>query len=123
MRRACSRWRPWALVGALVLLLIGPGRGAAVNRSHDWAVHDYAVDMAKVAFPSSSRVIGLEGEMTALRYMQEAERLGLAATPIVADLPAERRKVLEREMAKNDRVTNLSIRSPLEEDGTVIELF
>jgi hypothetical protein len=94
-----AQWRPWALVGAVVLLLIGPGRGAAVNRSHDWAVHDYAVDMAKVDFPPGSRVIGLEGEMTALRYMQEAERLGLAATPIVADLPAERREVLEREMA------------------------
>lgn len=105
MRRSLpAQWRSWVLFGVVVLLLLGPGRGAPVNRSQDWAVHDYAVDMAKVAFPPGSRVIGLEGEMTALRYMQEAERLGLAATPIVANPPVERRQVLEREMANGAAV-------------------
>ncbi|MCS6825766.1 MAG: DUF2723 domain-containing protein [Caldilinea sp.] len=100
MQRALpTPWRCWIAPAAIVLLLAGLGRGAAVNRADDWAAHDYAVDMAKVAFPSGSRVIGLEGEMTALRYMQEAERLGLAATPIVANPPAERRAVLQKEMA------------------------
>lgn len=78
----------------LLLLLVGGGRGAMVNRSRDWAVHDYAVDMAKVAFPPGSRVIGIEGEITALKYMQQAERLGLAATGVVANDPAARRAAL-----------------------------
>ncbi|MBW7881601.1 MAG: DUF2723 domain-containing protein [Caldilineaceae bacterium] len=84
---------------ALVLLLWGPGRGPTVDRSQAWAVHDYAVDMAKVAFPPGSRVIGIEGELTALRYMQEAEGLGLAATPVVADDPAVRRDQLAAAVA------------------------
>jgi hypothetical protein len=78
----------------LLLLLVGSGRGPALNRSSDWAVHDYAVDMAKVAFPPGSRVIGIEGEITALKYMQQAEQLGLAATGVVANDPAARRTAL-----------------------------
>lgn len=100
MRRSLpTPWSAWIAPIVIVLLTVGFGRGAAVNRAHDWAAHDYAVDMAKVAFPPGSRVIGLEGEMTALRYMQEAEGLGRAATPIVANPPAARRAALEREMA------------------------
>jgi hypothetical protein len=106
LRRALhSRWR-WpapatALGSAMVILLItgGIGRGAAVDRSAEWAVHDYAVDMANVDFPPGSRVIGIEGEMTALRYMQHAEGLGLAATPVVANEPAQRRAMLDEMMA------------------------
>ena len=61
-------WSAAAGLAAVLLLLVDPGRGAPVDRSHDWAAHDYAVDMAKVNFAPGSRVIGLEGEMTALRY-------------------------------------------------------
>lgn len=50
-----------------------------VDRSHDWQAHDLAIAMAKVDFPRHSRVIGLEGEVTALMYMQVAEGLGLNA--------------------------------------------
>lgn len=90
-----------ALVSAAVgiLLIGGIGRGAVVDRSDEWAAHDYAVDMAKVDFPAASRVIGIEGEMTALRYMQRAEQLGLAATPIVANEPERRRAMLDEALA------------------------
>jgi hypothetical protein len=89
------------LVGALLLLLtvLGTGRGAPVNRSQDWAAHDYAVDMATVDFPPGSRVLGIEGEMTALRYMQLAEALGLNATPVAADQPEVRRQRLAETVA------------------------
>lgn len=73
-----------------VILIGGGGRGPAVDRSQDWAAHDYAIAMAKVDFPPDSQVIGLEGQITALRYMQQAERLGLNATGVVANTPAER---------------------------------
>ncbi len=75
----------------LALLLFGvTGRGPWVNRSQDWAAHDYAVALAKVAFPPSSRVIALEGEATALRYLQTAAGLGQNATAVVADDPSLR---------------------------------
>jgi len=97
-RLLALRSEPSALVGqgALIMLLalgVG-GRGPMVNRSDDWAAHDYAVSMAKVNYPPDSRVLGLEGEMTALRYMQQAEGLGLNATPVVADDPALRSQMV-----------------------------
>jgi hypothetical protein len=93
-----SRWSRWTQGGqlfAVVLLLIGGGRGAAVNRNQVWTVHDYAIALAKIDFPSNSHVVGLEGEMTALRYMQQAEGLGLPATAVVADDPVRRRQIVE----------------------------
>jgi hypothetical protein len=69
-------------------------------RSGEWRAHDYAVDMAKVPFPPGSRVIGLEGEVTALKYMQAAEGLGLAATPIAADDPTRRRALVAEAVAE-----------------------
>jgi hypothetical protein len=89
------------LAGVLLVLatLAGLGRGAPINRSQDWAVHDYAVDMATVDFPPGSRVLGIEGEMTALRYMQQAAGLGLRATPIAADQPDVRRQRLAEAVA------------------------
>ncbi len=55
--------------------------------------------MAKVDFPPGSRVIGIEGEITALKYMQQAEQLGLVATGVVANDPAVRRNALAAALA------------------------
>jgi hypothetical protein len=93
-------WPGGIIVVTLLLLLAwNPGRGPAVNRSGDWRAHDYAVDMAKVPFPPGSTVIGLEGEVTALKYMQAAEGLGTNATPVAADDPQRRRENLARAIA------------------------
>jgi hypothetical protein len=89
-----AQWHWIVGLTAVVVLALGPGRGPWVNRSQEWATHDYAVDMAKVDFPAGSRVIGLEGEMTALKYMQQAEGMGRNAIPVVADDPAQRRLAL-----------------------------
>jgi hypothetical protein len=88
-----------AAAALLLLTALGPGRGEAVDRSGDWAAHDYAVDMAKVAFPPGSVVIGLEGEVTALKYMQAAEGLGANATPLAADDPQARRDAIATAVA------------------------
>ncbi len=90
-----------ALAGLAISLLLvwGLGRGPAVDRSGDWAAHDFAVDLAKVDYAPGSRVIGLEGEMTALKYMQQAEGLGRAATPIVANDEAARRMAVQEGVA------------------------
>ena len=92
----------WIVLAGLAISLLlgwGTGRGPAVDRSETWAAHDYAVDLAKVDFGPGSRVIGLEGEMTALKYMQQAEGLGLAATPIVANDEEMRRAAVAEGIA------------------------
>ncbi len=71
------------------------GRGGPINRSQDWAVHNYAVALAKVDFPANSRVIGLEGQITALHYMQQAEALAPNVQGIVADDPVQRVTAVE----------------------------
>lgn len=95
-----ARWNALLAVLILLLLMVGGGRDAPPDRRGEWAVHDYAVDMAKVNFPPGSRVIGIEGEMTALKYMQQSEQIGLAATPIVANDPAQRRAALAGALAE-----------------------
>ncbi len=101
--KATNGFYSWGggLIVAILLLLLAwnPGRGPGVNRSGDWRAHDYAVDMAKVPFPPGSTVIGLEGEVTALKYMQAAEGLGTNATPVAADDPQRRREVLAQAVA------------------------
>lgn len=92
-------WGALAGLAVSLLLVWGVGRGPAIDRSGNWAAHDYAVDLAKVEYAPGSRVIGLEGEMTALKYMQQAEGLGRAATPIVANNEEARRQAVQESMA------------------------
>ena len=94
---------PASLLSALLvaLLVIWPtGRGPTINRRHDWQAHDQARRMAQAAFPPDSRVVGLEGERTALLYMQAAEGLGTNATPITANDPAQRLALVEQWMGE-----------------------
>lgn len=104
---AASLWiadqvRSWRGVAAhavqlaiLVTVMLGAGgRWPLVDRSQQWDAHDYAVAMAKVDFPPQSRLVGLEGEVTALHYMQQAAELGVAATGVVADDPTQRRQAV-----------------------------
>lgn len=81
---------------ALVLAVAVPGlRSFAQNdRSRDWAAHDAAVALASVDFPPGSRVIGLEGEVTALKYMQAARGLGVGAEAVAADDEEARRTLI-----------------------------
>lgn len=89
------------MISTFLLLLTGiGGRGVWVNRSQAWATHDYAVAVAKVDFPPDSRVIALEGQATALAYMQAAEGLGRNAVALVANLPADRQAALAAALAQ-----------------------
>ncbi len=88
------------LVAALGLLLIATFDWPAFfDRRSDWSVHNDAVTLAKTPFLLNSRVIGLEGELTALKYMQQFAGLGLAAQPVVADRDEARREALTTAMA------------------------
>ncbi|MFN8490249.1 MAG: DUF2723 domain-containing protein [Caldilineaceae bacterium] len=90
-----------AIVVLLLVAGIG-GRGQMINRSQIWDAHDYAIALAKVNFPPHSRVIGLEGEITALNYMQQAAGLGLAAKGTAADEPQARRRAIAKAVAKGE---------------------
>lgn len=98
-----QRWPKVSVVvqgGLLALLLIGvTSRGPTVDRSQDWAAHDLAIAMTAADFPPTSQVIGLEGEMTAIRYMQQANGRALAAEPVVANDEAQRRALLDQAIA------------------------
>ncbi|MBK8047121.1 MAG: hypothetical protein IPK16_08360 [Anaerolineales bacterium] len=91
---APDKWASWAALAGALLLLVGFWRGPWVNRSQAWAVHDYAVDMAKTPFAAGSVLIGLEGEVTALRYMQQSAGLGLDAEGETTDDPEQRRRAV-----------------------------
>lgn len=103
-RLAPPRWQPWpARLGqaALVILLalgVG-GRGPGVNRHANWSKHDAARLMAGVPFPPGSLILGIEGEMTAVRYMQAAEGLGRNATPAPYNDPDTRRAAVDAALA------------------------
>lgn len=75
--------------------------GNLINRATTWEAHDQAIRMAKVDFPTNSHVLGLEGQITALRYMQQAEGLGKNAVGIVADFPDARLAAVEQLMEQN----------------------
>lgn len=84
----------------LLLLVIVPGGRAQPTRHTDnWHMHDLARLMAAANFPPGSRVLGIEGEITALRYMQVAEGRAPGVHLIAADDPAQRLARLEETVA------------------------
>jgi hypothetical protein len=90
-----------ALAGAALALLLLPtwaGRASAPQWRDDWSAHDYALALSAPAFPPGSQVIALEGEATALRYMQQALGRAPNAEAVVADDPALRRSLVEAAM-------------------------
>ena len=99
-RRQDSRNQWVILAGLLVVVVSGAGgRGAPVNRSLDWDAHNYALSLAAVDFPPSSRVVGLRGQMTALQFMQASAGMAANAQPVALDNPDERRAVVIESVA------------------------
>ena len=90
---------PWLLCIGLTIFVGGRAWPQIREQRLIWNIHDYAVAMAKVDFPPDSRVIGLEGEMTALKYMQQAEGLAQNAVAVVADDPMQRSLLVDQMVA------------------------
>ncbi|NJN81051.1 MAG: DUF2723 domain-containing protein [Caldilineaceae bacterium] len=96
--RLANRWPAVArlLQAALLLLLVGgaSGRAPLLNRSQLWAKHDLAVSIAEMTFPPQSHLVALEGEVTAIRYLQQAEGMAPELTTLAVNDPAQRRQVV-----------------------------
>ena len=91
-----DRWSVTAGIGLTVLVAAGIAAGGAfVNRSNDWAAHQYAYLLGFIDYPLENCVVGLEGEMTALRYIQVAEGRALTANLIAANRDDARAEVIE----------------------------
>lgn len=90
-------WAAPLLALALAAALIPPwaGRAPGPNRGGNWDAHDAALALSVAGIEAGSRVIGLEGEMTALRYMQQSLGRAPGVAALVADDPALRRARLE----------------------------
>jgi hypothetical protein len=102
--RGIAEPRPWLAVtmSALLIALALPGvdgRGALVNRRNEHAAHDLALAMVAGDLAPGSRVVGLEGEMSAIRYMQAAHRRAAGVEVVVADDETLRRQRLEEAVA------------------------
>ncbi len=95
-RGRSGRWLA-AVLGAALLLAAAWGLGgrAVIPARADWAIHDYALALSAPTFPPESRVLGIEGEMTAIRYMQGAHGRAQNATTLVANDEVERRALLD----------------------------
>ncbi len=92
----CSgRWLG-ALGGAALVAIAALGLGGRTPSPPraGWAVHDYALALSSPRFAPGSQVLGLEGEMTAIRYMQAAHGRARAAAAVVANDEAQRRALL-----------------------------
>ncbi len=98
-------WPNHVAVAMFAVGLVIPGLVLALRpRSMGGPPTIVAVAMAKVDFPPQSRVIGIVGEVTALKYMQQAEGLGRNAIPLAADDPTLRRTLVAEHVAAGHAV-------------------
>lgn len=91
------------LAGATALALLAPGLVLAANAapldcSHDWTVHNYAVDVLSQPLPSNAAIVGILGEVTLLRYYQETQAMRPEISTVAADTDALRRATVDRLM-------------------------
>jgi hypothetical protein len=63
---------------------------AGLDRSDDWAVHDYGVDMLSQPLEPESVIVGIQGEVTLVRYFQSVHRLRPDVRTVAADDPGAR---------------------------------
>ncbi|MDH7487661.1 MAG: DUF2723 domain-containing protein [Anaerolineae bacterium] len=76
----------------------------ALDRSRDWAVHDYGRDMLAQPLPEGATVVGLLGEMTLVRYFQRVEGLRPDVVTVAADAEEARHAAIAAALAAGKAV-------------------
>jgi hypothetical protein len=74
------------------------------DRSRDWKVHEYGVDMLQQPLERQATIIGLLGETTLLRYFQQAEDLRPDIVTVAADTEDDRRVAVKDNIERGKRV-------------------
>ncbi|PWH12814.1 MAG: hypothetical protein DDG58_15010 [Ardenticatenia bacterium] len=94
--RPMRRWGA-SLAGLLIVAgslaqsgLLLHGNFAAMDRSDDWAVHDYGVDMLSQPLEPDAVIVGIQGEVTLVRYFQSVHQLRRDVRTVAADEPGTR---------------------------------
>ena len=76
----------------------------SLDRSRDWAVHDYGRDMLEQPLPEGATLVGLLGEMTLLRYFQRVEGLRPDVVTVAADAEEARHAAIAAALAAGKAV-------------------
>jgi hypothetical protein len=84
------------LVAAIVPALTLLANANQLDRSHDWAVHAYAVDVLSQPLPPNATIVGILGEMTLLRYYQETAAMQPHVETQAADTDDQRMAAVQR---------------------------
>jgi hypothetical protein len=74
-----------------------------VDLNRRWEVHDWGELLLRPRLAEGT-VVGLLGEMTLLRYLQETEGIGVGLETLVADKPAARLAAVEAGLARGQTV-------------------
>jgi hypothetical protein len=60
------------------------------DRSQDWVVHDYGLDIMNQPLTPGAAIVGIQGEITLIRYFQLTQGLRTDLLPIAVDRPGKR---------------------------------
>lgn len=92
------------LAGLFQPLFIGLRTYPDVDLGRRWIVHDYGLYLLEQPLPADSTVVGLLGEMTLLRYLQETTGRRPGLETVVADRESARRQAVEEALARDGAV-------------------
>lgn len=119
------------LVAVLVLLIpltLLPGNYVGNDLSGKWDVHDYGLDILSQSLEANATIIGIQGEITLVRYFQENLGIRPDVQTVVADAEEARLAAVER--AVQDRrsvyltrpLKGLAAKFPLASVGPLIRV-
>ncbi|NLE76835.1 MAG: DUF2723 domain-containing protein, partial [Chloroflexi bacterium] len=89
-RGAIAVGRVLALAALGWLIYTGIGHYQAMDRSQDWGVYDYGLDVLTQPLGVKPVLIGILGETTLVRYFQQAVGLGRELHTVAADAEPDR---------------------------------
>ncbi|MBI4786228.1 MAG: DUF2723 domain-containing protein [Chloroflexi bacterium] len=96
------------LLAGLLLLLIPVNllitNYSASNLSDKWDIHDYGLDILRQPLEPNAAIIGIQGEMTVLRYFQETQNIRPDVQTIAADKEDARLAAVDRALRENRAV-------------------
>jgi hypothetical protein len=75
-----------------------------LDRSEDWAAHDYGRDVLRQPLPIGATLVGIRGEMTLLRYFQHTEGLRPDLVLVAADQDEQRRAAVAAHLSAGNPV-------------------